>query len=90
MQHSMVCMLNRQTLLGVHGEQSNNALSVTFTALHGLFSKDFESVLNTRTKRALISLSALHLLTSSTSSLTIETPSTKINGANVVAGLQVA
>lgn len=56
---------------------------------HRLLTNILLSGVYTSSDRALISLSALHRLTSSTSSLTIDTPSTKIKGANVVAGLKV-
>lgn len=44
-------------------------------------------VLNESTRRALISLSAVYRLMSSTASFTMETPKTKIKGAKVVEGL---
>ncbi len=85
-EHQMMAT-HLHTGVDVFAKQSLLADQCTLTSLHGLSSKTLAFVLKTRTKRALISLSALQRLMSSTSSLIIDTPSTKIKGANVVAGL---
>lgn len=70
--------------------QNGNKFDVqTLISRHRLSTKVPVSGVNTSTRRALISLSANQRLTSSMSSFTIETPSTKIKGAKVVAGLNV-